>query len=160
MKNLPTIIVAILVIFTSTNLLAQAKIEGQWKPVYIDIPGQIYLHIEKDSIHLTDDFWEKADGASTMDSTAKATVAGAVKSGLMAGFTKINFLIDDKGDIYQTADNNKKIGQYDAAKNTLTFSDTDPQSKKVIPVEMKDGLLKFTLPGNKEEEIFIWCRKQ
>jgi hypothetical protein len=159
MKSLKTILFFAVILFAGNSSFAQtaSKLAGKWNAVTVDISELVYVNIDKDSVQISDKMIAELEKSGEMDSSTKATTMAILKSSLLGAFKKMSFTIDDKGGIYES-DKDKKIGQIDAVKNTITFTDEDTKTEKTIPVEMKNGLLKLMIV-DAEDVLEIWCRK-
>jgi hypothetical protein len=159
MKVLKTTLLFAALICFGSGAFAQSKtnLTGAWKVAVVNVPDQFFMNIDKDSLHIGDKMMTQLNGSGDMDSATKAMTIGMLKSSLAAGFKSMTINIDDKGGIYESS-KNEKIGQYDAAKNTITVTDKETKVETTLPVEIKNGLLKLSLKGG-GENVELWCRK-
>ncbi|MCP9752049.1 hypothetical protein [Ferruginibacter sp. HRS2-29] len=156
-KMIKVSLVIAALLFCSAACFAQAKLEGSWKPAKVEIGNLMYIDVDKDSVFFSDAFMKELDKDGKMDSAAKAGTVDVLKATLGSAFQKITINIDKNGGIYE-GEKKENIGQYDATKNLITFTDKDTKKSITGPVEIKDGLLKVIMPSD-EEQLVIWCRK-
>ncbi|MCP9752050.1 hypothetical protein [Ferruginibacter sp. HRS2-29] len=134
----------------SGNSYAQQSLSGTWTAVSLTVSDQVYIDMEKDSIHIEMSFIKIYGRKDIKDSAG-------LRRALLKDFSKLVFTIDKEGSIYENSEH-EKMGHYNASDNTITFIDNTRKKEKTLPVEMKDGLLKFVSPVA-EDKVVLWCRK-
>lgn len=144
--------------FFGTSIKAQTQVYGKWQVSIVDMPKNMYIDIDKDSIHVEPEILQKISSAE--DSLAKHMFISYIKSNLVNGFKLMVISIEENGDIYYgTFDKPKSeiAGKYDPLKSTFTIFDENPKKNKTIPVEFQNGLMKF-IYGMENNDGIIWCK--
>ncbi len=162
MKILSSISTFALLVCFSVKVSAQTDITGKWGVSTIDVPGNMFVDVSKDSIFLSPAMIDEMTKEGAGDSASRQMVIGILKNAMVKAFTEMTMVVENDGSITQYANGVKgdKIGQLNSAKNTVTYTDEKTGRQKTLPVETKDGLLKLLLPADDNEgDLTLWCKK-
>lgn len=134
----------------STGSYAQHKLVGTWTAVTLTVSDMVYIDMEKDLIQIDNRFIKLYNKKNVNDSAS-------LRHALLKDLEKLSFTIDEAGTIYENSEHDK-MGQYNTGDNTITFIDATRKKEKILPLEMKDGLLKFVSPVD-EDKLVLWLKK-
>jgi hypothetical protein len=138
--------------------LTKTDIVGTWNMSVMDVAGQLYYDVDKDSLFVGSEIMEQMPGMADADSATKASAIGMIKLQFAAlKNTGITFNADGTYTSKGPGDAGTGTYTFDEATQTITRSVSKPDQPKTFTVN--NGALKSEISKDGESVAFIFKKK-
>jgi hypothetical protein len=136
------------------------ELEGKWNVVAMNIPGLLYFNTLTDSAWMSNQELNEIGKGEPIDSSTKNLALGMIKSVMKTQFSKMFFLFDKEGNMFDVSRPGSKtrMAYYDATAGIFHLSEKEGGEEKQFPAEIKAGLLTLHIT-DKGKAVTIWCNK-